>query len=74
MNKEIEHDIKFILHLTFPQYYFTKCHLPKAGAGQVEIKWVLDNRLTGHMIIEQQVIRIKEEVTTSQINLMKGHP
>ena len=26
------------------------------------------------MIIEQQVIRIKEEVTTCQINLLKGHP
>ena len=55
MNKEIEHDVEFILYLTFPQYYYTKCHLPKAGAGRVEITWVLDNTLIGPMIREQQV-------------------
>ena len=67
MNKEIEQEIEFILYLTIPKYYFTKCHLLKANAGQVEITCILDNKLTRHMIIEPQIIRnrlIKEEVTT----------
>ena len=57
MNKEIEHDIDFTLRLTYPPFYFTKCHLPKAAAGQVEITCSLNNNLSGKIIIEQQVIR-----------------
>ena len=57
LNKEIEHDIDFTLRLTYPPFYFTKCHLPKAAAGQVEITCSLNNNLSGKIIIEQQVIR-----------------
>ena len=42
VNQDTEEDIEFILKLTYPASYMTKCTLPRVYVDQVEITCVLD--------------------------------
>ena len=57
VNQEITEENKFNLKLAYPWKYMTKCIIPKAPAGKVEIVCQLHNSFSGHIMIAQQVIR-----------------
>ena len=57
VNQNITEDIEFNLELTYPANYMTKCVLPKALVGKVEITCVLEEPLNDFIEIEHQVIR-----------------
>ena len=57
MNKEIEEDAKFTLHLTYPPYHKLQCILTKSKPDHIYITCQIDHPMHSFIFIGQQVIR-----------------